>query len=361
MKKNFLILTGGTGGHVIPAQNLSNYLYSKNINCKIIVDKRGSKYLDNSKSKINIINSSNLSGNLFFKISGIFALLSGFIQSIIIIILFKPSIVISFGSYASFAPMLCSTILKPVFKIKIFIHEQNSIIGRTNLFFMNFTDKLFLNFNILSKINHKYQKKTFIVGSPEKFLLKKAIKKDKNINKQFTITILGGSQGSEFISNFSLELIKKMDEENIINADYIFQCPKKMIKKVSDDLKKSKSKIVVKEYFFNLDDILEKTSIAISRAGAGSVGDLIDFKIPSILIPLPTSKDNHQFHNASILAKHELAIIFDQDNYNLNYAKNYIYEFYNNKKKLELINNKFDKIKVKNSNSLIYNLITNEK
>ena len=112
---------------------------------------------------------------------------------------------------------------------------------------------------------------------------------------------------------------------------------------------------------FNLDDILEKTSIAISRAGAGSVGDLIDFKIPSILIPLPTSKDNHQFHNASILAKHKLAIIFDQNNYNLNYAKNYIYEFYNNQKKLKLINNKFDKIKVKNSNSLIYNLINNEK
>ena len=40
-----------------------------------------------------------------------------------------------------------------------------------------------------------------------------------------------------------------MDEENIINADYIFQCPKKMIKKVSDDLKKLKSKIVIKEYF----------------------------------------------------------------------------------------------------------------
>ena len=29
MNKNFLLITGGTGGHVIPAQNLGNYLLKK--------------------------------------------------------------------------------------------------------------------------------------------------------------------------------------------------------------------------------------------------------------------------------------------------------------------------------------------
>ena len=45
MKKNFLLITGGTGGHVIPAKNFANYLSDKNINCTIITDKRGYKYL----------------------------------------------------------------------------------------------------------------------------------------------------------------------------------------------------------------------------------------------------------------------------------------------------------------------------
>ena len=31
MKKNFLLITGGTGGHVIPAKNFANYLSNKNI------------------------------------------------------------------------------------------------------------------------------------------------------------------------------------------------------------------------------------------------------------------------------------------------------------------------------------------
>ena len=31
MKENFLLITGGTGGHVIPAKNFGNYLSYKNI------------------------------------------------------------------------------------------------------------------------------------------------------------------------------------------------------------------------------------------------------------------------------------------------------------------------------------------
>ena len=45
MKKNFLITTGGSGGHVIPATILYEHL-SKEANVIISTDKRGLKYLD---------------------------------------------------------------------------------------------------------------------------------------------------------------------------------------------------------------------------------------------------------------------------------------------------------------------------
>ena len=69
MKKNFLLITGGTGGHVIPAKNFANYLSIKNINCTIITDKRGYKYFDNYSGKIYVISSSNLNGNIILKLS----------------------------------------------------------------------------------------------------------------------------------------------------------------------------------------------------------------------------------------------------------------------------------------------------
>ena len=123
----------------------------------------------------------------------------------------------------------------------------------------------------------------------------------------------------------------------------------------------SKSRIRIQSFFNKIDEVLRDTSICISRAGAGSSSDLINYKIPSILIPLPTAKDNHQYFNASILEKHNLALIIDQNKYELNKAKKYIYEIYNNNNRKKIINENFNKIKVKNSNSLIYNLILNEK
>ncbi len=360
MKKNFLLITGGTGGHVIPAKNFANYLSVKNINCSIITDKRGYKYFDNYNGKIYIISSSNLNGNLIFKILGIFQILLGLIQSFVIIFILKPSHSISFGSYASFSPMLICVLFKPFNKVKLFIHEQNSIIGRTNKFFMTFTNRLFLNFDIKYKINPKFKNKIFVVGSPENNFQKNTNISNKNSDSNFTIFISGGSQGSEFVSNFATNLIKIIDNEKIIKAKFIFQCPKPLIKKYAEELRNIKSPIILEDFFINVDEILADANLAICRAGAGTIVDLINFKLPSILIPLPSSKDNHQFFNAKILAKHGLAIIIDQNNDDLEIAKKHIYETYSNEKKIESMNKKFDIIKVKNSNTLIYKLIVNE-
>ncbi len=360
MKKNFLLITGGTGGHVIPAKNFANYLSNKNINCTIITDKRGYKYFDNYNGKIYIISSSNLNGNIIFKIFGIFQILLGLIQSFTIIFLLKPSHFISFGSYASFSPMLSCIFFKPFYKFSIYIHEQNSIIGRTNKFFLNFTKKLFLNFDIKSKINSKFKDKVFVVGSPENNFKKNIKISNKNSESIFTIFISGGSQGSEFVSNFATNLIKIIDNERIIKAKFIFQCSKHLIKKQEEKLRNIKLPITLKDFFTNIDEILDNANLAICRAGAGTIVDLINFKLPSILIPLPSSKDNHQFFNAKILAKHDLAIIIDQNSNDLDKAKRHIYETYNNSKKLESMNKKFDMIKVKNSNTLIYKLILDE-
>ena len=360
MKKNFLLITGGTGGHVIPANNFANYLASKNIMCNIVTDRRGYKYLNNNNIKVYVVSSSNLNGNLISKLFGFFKILFGLIQSFIIVLSLKPSHTISFGSYASFSPMLICIVLKSLYKINLYIHEQNSIIGRTNKFFLYFANKLFLNFDIKSKINIKFKDKIYLVGSPENNSTTFIDKKNINIKKDFTIFVSGGSQGSEFITNFATNLIKIIDEENIIKAKFIFQCPKHMINKTKEELKNINLKITLKEFFKNLDEILIYTNLAISRAGAGTIVDLINYKLPSILIPLPNSKDNHQLYNASILAKRKLGLIIDQKNGNLDKAKKYIYEIYSNPEKLNLINKEFDKIKVKNSNSLIYKLIIDE-
>ena len=44
MKKKFLLITGGTGGHVIPAENFANYLFNKNIECETLFAAKQQRY-----------------------------------------------------------------------------------------------------------------------------------------------------------------------------------------------------------------------------------------------------------------------------------------------------------------------------
>ena len=61
--KKIVISTGGTGGHVIPAQVLYDYLSDKN-DVIITSDNRGISYLDKNKYKVKKIDVPKISKNV---------------------------------------------------------------------------------------------------------------------------------------------------------------------------------------------------------------------------------------------------------------------------------------------------------
>ena len=61
---NILISTGGSGGHVIPATILNDHLKHE-FNTFMTSDVRGTKFLNNDKYNVEIINASKISKNVF--------------------------------------------------------------------------------------------------------------------------------------------------------------------------------------------------------------------------------------------------------------------------------------------------------
>ena len=68
MKKNFLITTGGSGGHVIPASIFYDHLI-KVANLTVSIDDRGLKYLDKNKYNFKIIDTPKLNNFYFLPIN----------------------------------------------------------------------------------------------------------------------------------------------------------------------------------------------------------------------------------------------------------------------------------------------------
>ena len=68
MENNFLITTGGSGGHVIPATIFYDHL-SNEANILITTDKRGSKYLNKDYYQFKIIDTPRLNKKFFLPIN----------------------------------------------------------------------------------------------------------------------------------------------------------------------------------------------------------------------------------------------------------------------------------------------------
>ncbi len=361
MKNNILIITGGTGGHVIPAVNFYNYVKKETENVFLVTDNRGYKYINNiDNNKILKIKSSHLIGNFTFKIKALIKLLIGFFQSILIFLKLRPKIIISFGSYASMPPLFCFIIFKIFFKTHLYIHEQNSVIGQSNKIFIRFANKIFVNFDKKYSTIEKNKKKIIVVGLPENENFKSFNYQEKENDKYFNFLVYAGSQGSIDILEIFNQLIDEIKKiSNSKKIKFIIQSPKNKQTEIKNLLIINNYDFEIKVFFDHFDKILKKSDIVLCRSGAGTINDLIKYRIPAIICPLPSAKDNHQYENAKILSNLGCALIVNKNKINIEEIILFINKVVDDKNFKKSLLDSYSKIKRKNANQLMWEFIYN--
>ena len=307
MKSKILISTGGSGGHVLPAITIYDHLKS-NYETLISTDLRGLKYLDKKNYKYIIVNTPKLNNLLLFP----FSFLKVFILTLKSLIILKReniSILISTGGYMSLPLCLAAKILS----IKIYLIEPNMVLGRANKFFLYFAKKLICYSKELINLPKKFEHKQTIVMP----LIRKKYYDTDNYHNEgnfFTITIIGGSQGAKIFDTLINELLVKISK--ICSLKVVHQTSKKNTDFLEKFYKVNKIENKVFTFDENLNILLKQSDLCITRAGASSLAELSLLKIPFIAIPLPTSKDNHQFENAKYYKDKDCCWIINQENFN---------------------------------------------
>jgi UDP-N-acetylglucosamine--N-acetylmuramyl-(pentapeptide) pyrophosphoryl-undecaprenol N-acetylglucosamine transferase len=321
MEKMKVVFTGGgTGGHVYPNVAIyekikeefpeSTFLY---IGTKDGAENRIVKNLSQPIEFKEVL-SKGIPQNIrsFKTIIALFYIFLGTIRSYFILRKFKPDIIIGSGGYVA-APVLFAASL---LKLKVFIHEQNAVPGRLNRFIARFATKIGVSFS--STANFFPEEKVIVTGYP----LRKSIRfgKDDNIKKKYKIPeknrvvfIFGGSRGAKSINNSIAELIPMLlamkDITVILSTGRGYSSDYKAfddtIKKIDEIgiLPEVEGKLIVKEYFDNIDEIYSISDLIISRAGAGTIKEITTLGIPSILIPKINLPGDHQILNAREVEK----------------------------------------------------------
>ena len=153
MKKNYLITTGGSGGHVMPATILFDHL-SKSSKVIISTDKRGLRYLDQNIYDLKIINTPKLN-NIFFLPFNIIKILFLTFKSFLLLKNMKIEKVFSTGGYMSLPIILAAKILK----LNIYLLEPNQVLGRANKYFLNSCRKIFCYSKKIKNFPDKFKDK----------------------------------------------------------------------------------------------------------------------------------------------------------------------------------------------------------
>ncbi len=314
-KKNVLIATGGTGGHVFPAYSLANYLIKNNYNVELTIDHRGSKYLKEYENiKLIRIPTSPLIKKNFFKFLFSISVISfSILRSIIFLLLNRPSMVFGMGGYSSFPVCIASAILR----IKFVIYENNLVIGKANKYLLPFTEKIFVSYNDLEGIPKKYSYKILEIGNiiREEIINSKIKSKQDSKFDDIKVLVLGGSQAAKIFADKLPQIFEKLKNSEI-PIKVFQQCQNEQNDQLSMFYNKAKIDYEIFNFTNKITDYYSKANLVITRSGASALGELINIKIPFISIPLPTSADNHQYKNAVYYEKKGFGYLLAEEDIN---------------------------------------------
>ncbi len=310
MKKKILISTGGSGGHVIPAICLYEHL-KLDFEIFLTTDRRGTKFINKKNFNYNIIDIPKIPKNILKIPYILFLLILSFFQSFNFIKKNSIQILISTGGYMSFPLCLVAKILN----LEIILLEPNLVLGRSNRLFLRYAKKILCYSENIINFPKKYQNKIYLI---KPLLRKNLYQEKKNINKQinkpFKILVIGGSQGAQFFDSKISELMIDL------NKDYEIS----LIQQVTDQSRKNfliekYNNAKIKNEIFGFDEEIYKKyyqiDFAITRSGASTISELVFFNIPFVAIPLPYSKDNHQYFNAKNYYEKKFCWIINQSEY----------------------------------------------
>ena len=335
IKKKILIATGGTGGHIFPAYSLANYLMNKNFSVKLTSDKRGAIYLKdyNDLNLINIPSSPLIKKNIFKLFCSFFIISFSIIKSIFILIFDRPSIIFGMGGYSSFPICFAAFILR----IKFIIYENNLIIGKANKYLLPFAKKIFVSYKELEGISEKYQNKVVEVGNiVREEIINSYISNGRKTNfDNLNILVLGGSQAARVFADELPQIFKKIKDSKI-NIKVYQQCQKSQNQQLSQFYQKAQIDFEIFNFTSNIINYYSNSNLVITRSGASVLGELVNFKIPFITIPLPTSADNHQYKNAEFYSKNGYGYFLEEQDIK-NKLYNLIVSTFNDKSMLDKI------------------------
>jgi UDP-N-acetylglucosamine--N-acetylmuramyl-(pentapeptide) pyrophosphoryl-undecaprenol N-acetylglucosamine transferase len=294
-----LIAGGGTGGHIIPALAIADQLKSRHgAEVLFVGTARGleSRLVPQAGYRLELIRVGQLNQvSLMTKVRTLFDLPLGLMQCVRLLRRFRPQVVIGVGGYAS-GPVMGAAIL---LRIPTLAFEPNAVPGMANRLVGRWVQAAAVNFAPAAK----YFRGAEITGIPVRAEFFRLEPRSAGVPPH--LLVFGGSQGARVL-NTTMPKIAAALLEAVPKMTILHQAGARHGETTQAAYEASgtpRDRWQVAAFLDDMPGRFAAADLVLARSGASTVAELAAAGKPAVLIPFPQAADDHQRHNAEVMAR----------------------------------------------------------
>ena len=306
-KPRIMIMAGGTGGHIFPAQAVATALNAAGwqIHWLGTATRMEATLVPQFGWPFHTIDVAGLRGKgVLSLLKAPWMLLKSVWQARQVLNTVQPDVVLGFGGYAS-GPGGVAAWLK---RLPLLIHEQNAVAGSTNRLLAKLADKVMVAFPAAFSA----EPKQLVVGNPVRSeLINVAAAHD--YSGELKVLVVGGSLGARVLNDTLPAIFAKAAAAGAIAVRH--QTGKALQQQTEQTYQQQNATQLTANVSAFIDDMAQAyawADVVICRAGALTVSELAAAGVAAVFVPLPTAIDDHQSANARWLTEQGAALLVAQ-------------------------------------------------
>ena len=313
-----LFAAGGTGGHLYPAIAIADALGGRaEIRFVGTSDRIESTIVPKNGYAFSAIDAAPLERRISVRaaVTGL-RTLRGVLQALRLVSAFAPDAVIATGGYVCFPAMLAARIYRTIARrpVLLALVEPNLQPGLTNRLLAPMVDEVWGAFEASAPA---FGSKFIRTGVPVRRSLLRARNRIEAARRfgldpqRRTIVAIGGSQGARSINDAVAALVTRRELPADWQVLHVTGARDYAYVQAEERALFGENRVAVVSYVEEMADLYAVADIAIARAGASTIGELVATATPALLVPYPHAADDHQRRNAQAYAASGAAAVLD--------------------------------------------------
>ncbi len=293
---HLIIAAGGTGGHMFPAQALSEAMLRKGWRVTLSTDARGARYVGGFSHAVEIREVSSATfarGGALAKLLVPFVIFGGVVTATVRMLRERPDVVVGFGGYPTIPAMSAAMLTRR----PRMLHEQNGVLGRVNRIFAKRVAYVACGTWPTEVPEGATAKRT---GNPVRAAIVERAGAPYTPPGDWPMSVLvfGGSQGARVLSDVVPAAIARLPDAMRHHLRVAQQAREEDLERVQQAYDALGLRAEVETFLHDMPTRLAEAQLVICRSGASSVADICVVGRPAIYVPYGAAVRDEQTANA---------------------------------------------------------------